>query len=328
MELDTSKLFNETRNVEATVQPMGFPFLLRYAFNDRGFNPDALRAVLVGYCEAVADQAKPDQLKDMLRRSFKVAVGEHDPLGMRNLPIAKLSEGYASVNTVVGVTGTRIELRRYGDCLGIRPINDRHELHEKMAAVFDQMTVDRPDLVSHFMHRYGFTISPLLKERRDERVLNMQDEMASMSLYLPDIKWYKSVGMALTLGDDFTHQQEGLSVGTYGDAKVYLRITFSSPINDATWRHGLISEQTGTEIVFRGHGNFRPRLEYFVRTEDPDNSYDPAPLDIDYQREQGLLGALARMLYAGLYQREFQSAVKNGNKSWIRFRNEPGKVAI
>lgn len=326
MEFDMNRLFDQ-RGVEVAVKPMSFPFLLRYAFNDRGFNPDALGAVLARYCEVVTDQAKPDQLKDMLRRSLKAAEDGCGLLGMSNLPIAKLSTGYAYVSTIVGVTGTRIELRRYGDCLGIRPVNDRFELHEKMAAVLDQMTENKPDFMSHFTHRYGFAISPSLKERRDERVLDMQGEMVIMRRYLPDIKWSTSAGMALELVDDFIRQQGGLSVGTYGDARVYLRITFSSPVNEATWRHGLISEQTGTEIVFRGHENFRPRLEYFVRTEDPDNSHDPASLDIDYQCEQWLLGDLARMLYAGLYQRAFQSNVKNENVPWIRFRREPGKAA-
>gem|GEM_PF-4211166 len=334
MEFDKSKLFSGTCGIGASVKPMSHPFLITHAFDDRRqsevYVPDALRVVLAKCCERMADEiAKPDHLRDMLMRGLKAYAGEAGLLGLDNLPLDELFDGRSDVSMVIGMTGTKIRLRRYGDCLAIRPINEQDEPHEKMMSILTRLAEDGQSYVRHFIQRYGFILTPDLKERSGACVLDAEQELDVMNHYLPDIRWFGNKRIAADLGADFTsHQRAGVKVGEYGDANIFARIVYEREVNDADWRQGKVRNTTMTELAFGAGAGEKPQIEYSIRTIDHDQSWDPAPMGIDYQREQGLLHDLARMLYAGLYQRGFQSRVKNGNDHWVRFRRVPVKAAV
>lgn len=323
MQFDTSKLFSGHNYIEAAIKPMDYPFLITAAFDERKnetYVPDSLRVVLAKCCELVVnDVAKPEHLKDMLMRGLKV---ESDLLGLDKLPLDKLFSGRAYVTMVVGLTGTKIQLRRYGDCLGIRPVNDRDKLHEKAVAILARLADNGQGYVRHFIQRYSFTLDPGLNLKRTANtfVLDTQQELAIMNSYLPDIKWSEGKRLAAALRADFIGDRRGVKVGTYGDAIVFARIVYQTEVNDPSWRLGKMYGTDATEFsLIIGDGQ-RFQIEYFVQMADIDSSWDPAPTDINYQREQGLLRDVARMIYAGLYQRGFQSIVKSGNEHLIRFR--------
>lgn len=332
MQFDTSKLFSGKNGIETTVKLMDYPFLITYAFDKRKkgtYVPDSLRVVLVKCCELAANEAaKPEHLKDMLMRGLKADASESGLLGLDALPLDELFSGRAYVTMVVGVTGTKIRLRRYGDCLGIRPVNDRDELHEKAAAILARLADDGQGYVRHFIQRYSFALDPDLRKTGTAYVLDVYQELMTMERYLPDIKWLSSKRLTADLGADFTGERQGVKIGVYGDASVFARIVYEQEVDDQDWRLGKVRSTTTTELVFGVGAGSRPRIEYFVQTADLDRSWDPAPIDIDYQREQGLNRDVARMIYAGLYQRGFQSIVRSGNEHWIRFRQEPESAVV
>lgn len=328
MELDTSTLFGGKHYVHATIKPMDFPFLIGHAFNWRSgaYQPEALQVVLARCFELfVEDMAKPDQLRDVLMRTVKAGRSDSGIFGLGKLPIDELIDGRSYVSTEVGITGAKLRLRRYGDSLAIRPVNDRDETHEKMASILGQIVGDGHCYLRHFVQRYSFALTPDLKGASNAYVLDMQKELAVMDRYLPDIKWAGGKRLAADLGADFTGKRQGVKVGSYGDADVFARIKYEQEVNDPDWRLGKVRSTTATELVFGQGAGDKPRIEYFIRMVERD-TFDPARTDIDYQREQGLLHDLARMLYAGLYQREFQSMVEHGNGHFIRFWREPEKA--
>lgn len=326
MEFDTSKLFPSRRGVCATVKPMSFPFLLYYAFDPRrggAYDPDVLQVVLGRCYELLAEEVtKPEQLRDMLKRSMKAGSGL-DPES-----IEKLCAGQSYVTTELAVIGAKLRLRRYGDCLAIRPVGDQDKAHEKMESALMRIIDEGRGLLRRFIERYSFALTPDVKGVSGAYVLDMQKELATMNRYLPDIKWAGNKRLAADLGGDFTsHQRAGVKVGSYGDAEIFARIVYEQEaMNDQTWRQGKVRNTTGTELFFNHGAGDKPQLEYFIRMVERD-TFDPARMDIDYQREQGLLHDLARMLFTGLYQREFQSSVEHGNEGWIRFRREPETAA-
>lgn len=333
MEFDTSKLFGGRHYVHATIKMMDFPFLISHAFNPRksgAYEPEALQVVLARCFELfVKDMAKPDQLRDVLMRTVKASGSDSGIFGLGKLPLDKLVEGRSYVSTETGIMGAKLRLRRYGDSLAIRPVNDRDETHEKMASILGQFVGDGRCYLRHFVRRYGFALTPDVKGMSGAYVLDMQKELATMNRYLPDIKWVGSKRLAADLGTDFIgHQRAGVKVGGYGDAEIFARIVYEQEaMNDQTWRQGKVRNTTGAELFFNHGAGDKPQLEYFIRMVERD-TFDPARMDIDYQREQGLLHDLARMLYAGLYQREFQSMVEHGNGHFLRFRRELETTAV
>lgn len=329
MEFDTSRLFGSKCNIHAKVKPMDLSFLISHAFNFRhgAYEPEALEVVLARCYELfVEETTKPEQLRDVLTRSLKAGRSESGLFGLGKLSVEELTKGRSYMNTEVGITGAKIRLRRYGDCLAIQPVNERDETHEKVAGIFDRIIREGRYYMRHFAQRYSFALTPVLKGASGAYVLNVQDELAVMDRYLPDIKWVGSKRLTSDLGLDFTsHQRTGVKVGSYGDAEVFARIVYEREVNDQDWRRGKVQSIAGNELFFGVSAGDRPQIEYLIQMTERD-SYDPARSDIDYWREQVLLHDLARMLYAGLYQREFQSIVRNGNEPWIRFRCEPEKA--
>lgn len=332
MELDTGKLFSGKNGIKATVKPMDYPFLITYAFdrNKKGtYVPDSLQVVLRKCCELAASEVvKPEHLKDMLMRGLKADASESGLLGLDKLPLDELFSGHAFVNTIVGVTGTKIRLRRFGDCLGICPLNERDELHEKAAVILAKLADDGHGYVRHFIKRYSFALDLDLRKTTTAYVFDAHQELVTMNRYLPDIKWLGGNKLAADLGADFTGVRHGVKVGVYGDASIFARIVYEQEVDDQDWRRGKVRSTTTTELSFGLGAGSRPRIEYFVQTSDLDRSWDPAPTDIDYKREQGLLHDVARMVYGGLFQRGFQAIVNNGNDHWIRFRCDPEPAAV
>lgn len=330
MELDTSKLFSGKCDIHATIKPMDLPFLINHAFNWRNgaYEPEALQVVLARCYELFAeDITKPEQLRDVLMRTVKASGSDSGIFGVGKLPLDKLVEGRSYVSTETGIIGAKLRLRRYGDCLAIRPVNDRDETHEKMADILNRIVMGGRYYLQHFVQRYSFGLTPPLKGVSGAYALNVQDELAAMDRYLPDIKWTGSKRLAADLGADFTsHQRAGVKVGSYGDAVIFARIVYEREVNDQDWRQGKVRNTAGNELFFGAGAGDKPRIEYFIQMMERE-SFDPARADINYQHEQGLLHDLARMLYAGLYQRRFQSIVQNGNEHWIRFRREPEQAA-
>lgn len=324
MQFDTSKLFRERGYVEASIKPMDYPFLITYAFDERKketYVPDSLRVVLRRYCEVAADEAKNEEhLRDMLRRALKADASDSGLLGLDKLPLDELFEGRSYVTMVLGLMGTKIRLRRYGDCLGIRPVNDRDELHDKAVVTLTKIAEDDHNYVRHFIRRYCFALDPELKRTNTTFVLDTVQEIAAMERYLPDIKWVANKRLAADLGADFTGKRQGVRVGVYGDAHVLARIAYKEEVDDQDWRLGKVRSATTTDLVFGASNGSRPRIEYFVQITDLDKSWNPAPTGIDYLHEQVMIRDVARMIYAGLYQRGYQSTVANGNDHIIRFR--------
>ncbi|MBP9727874.1 MAG: hypothetical protein KBD27_00690 [Candidatus Moranbacteria bacterium] len=331
MQFDTSKLYGGKCDIHAAIKPMDLPFLINHAFNWRNgaYEPEALQVVLARCYELFAeDITKPEQLRDVLMRTVKASGSDSGIFGLGKLPLDKLVEGRSYVSTETSIIGAKLRLRRYGDCLAIRPVNDRDETHEKVAGILDRIVNDGYSYMRRFIRRYSLGLTPDLKGVSGAYVLNVQEELATMNRYLPDIKWTGSKRLAADLGADFTgHERSGVKVGSYGDADIFARIVYDQEIKDQAWRQGKVRNTTGTELFFNSGAGDRPRIEYFIRMVERD-SFDPARSDIDYQREQGLLHDLARMLYGGLYQRGFQSIVRNGNEHWIRFRREPEPAVV
>lgn len=329
MEFDTSKLFSGKCDIHATIKPMELPFLIAHAFNWRNgtYEPEALQVVLARCYELFAeDITKPEQLRDVLMRTVKANGSDSGIFGLGKLPLDKLVEGRSYVSTETSILGAKLRLRRYGDSLAIRPVNDRDETHEKVAGILDRIANDRFSYLRRFIRCYSFGLTPDLKGVSGAYVLNVQEELATMNRYLPDIRWTGSKRLGADLGADFTgHERRGVKVGSYGDADIFVRIIYDQEIKDQAWRQGKVRNTTGTELFFNPGAGDRPRIEYFIQMVERE-TFDPARSDIDYQREQGMLHDLARMLYAGLYQRGFQSIVRNGNEHWIRFRREPEKA--
>lgn len=334
-DFDPSKCFDGRAGLCATVWPMHYPFLIMHAFGGyRQSNcdtPESLSVVLEKCCELIADDTeKPEHLRDLLKRCIKAGDSEAGTLGLGKLPLDELREGRAYVNTTLPLLpNARIQLRRFGDCIGIRVVNDRDEPHEKLAGILSRLAEDGRHFVRHFNQRYGFMLTPDLKGTGNSAyALDVQAELAVMNRYLPDIRWSGGKKLAALLGADFTgHERAGVKVGTYGDAEVFARITYERETNDSDWRLGKVRSTTATELVFGAGAGDKPQIEYFIQAVEPDRSFDPARGDIDYPREQGLMHDLARMLYAGLYQRGFQSMVDHGNSHFLRFRRESEQAA-
>lgn len=333
MEFDTSKLFGGHWDIEVRVTSMSFPFLIIHAFDDprrrQGvYIPDALSVVLAKCCELMADDtANPEHLRDMLKRGIKAEASASGLLGLDDLPLEQLFGGQSYVNMTFGMMPTKIRLRRYGDCLAIQPVNDRDVTHGKMANLLARLAEDGRGYVRHFIQRYGFSLTPVLKKSTGVYVLNVQDELALMDRYLPDIKWAGNKRLAAELGADFTsHQRSGVKIGSYGDADIFAGIKYEREVPDQAWREGKIRNVAGNELFFGTGAGDMPQIEYSLQMVERE-SFDPARSDIDYHKEQGLLRELSRMIYAGLYQRQFQSMLKNGNEHWVRFRRESEQVA-
>ncbi len=328
MEFDASKLFSGKCDIHAAIKPMDLPFLIAHAFRNGAYEPEALQVVLAKCYELFAeDITKPEQLRDVLMRTVKASGSDSGIFGLGKLPLDKLVEGRSYVSTETSSIGAKLRLRRYGDCLAIRPVNDRDETHEKVASILDRIANDSFSYMRRFIRRYSFGLTPDLKGVSGAYVLNVQEELATMNHYLPDIKWTGSKRLSANLGADFIgHERGGVKVGSYGDADIFARIVYEREVNDQDWRQGKVRNTTETEFLFSPGAGDKPRIEYFIQMVERD-TFDPARSDIDYRREQGLLHDLARMLYAGLYQRGFQSIVRNGNEHWIRFRCEPEKTA-
>lgn len=335
MQFDIKNLFSGTRDIDVMVEPMEFPFLIDHVFDWRperrgAYRPEALSSVLQHIVRLFVERSKskPQELHDRLMRSLRSPGWPNGFLGTDNLPIEEIAGGRSWTSIVIGLTGAKLELKRYGDCLGVRTSGRDDKPHEETETLLGELATSKgPSIVRPFIHRYGFVCSVELEHRRDVYVLDMVRELEAMDRYLPDIRWTgKRERIAADLGGDFTTHRQGLVVGSYGDAEIRLRVVYENEVNDEDWRIGKVRSTTGTELAFGVGTGTRPRLEYFLRTVDGNNSYNDAVANIDYQSEQGLLHDLARMLYAGLYQRMHQRMVENGNLHFVRFRREPEKT--
>ncbi len=335
-DFDPSQSFDSRGWLRATVRPMDFPFLILNAFGERrpiDRMPESLSVVLAKCSELIAaNTTNHEHLREMVQRCLKAGDSKAGVCGLGNLSLDELRSGRSHVNlTLPLLPNAKIQLRRFGDCLGIRTVNERDEVHEKLADILSRIVDDRgPHYLRRFHQRYSFRLTPKLKAGTGSTyVLDVQEELAAMDRYLPDIKWMGNKRLAADLGGDFTgSERTGVKVGAYGDAAVFARIVYERETDDPDWRLGKVRSTTATELAFGVGTGDGPQIEYFIRTTEPDSSFDPARMDIDYPREQGLLHDLARMLYAGLYQRGFQSAVENGNGHFIRFLRESVRAAV
>lgn len=338
-DFDVAKLFYfcNSRDLNPRVEVMDFPWLIGYAFNENKGDtliPDILTSLFRQICEGVAERAKPEPFRERLLRQLKDArEWPNGFLGTENLPLQEIGRGREWKDTVIGMTGVKVRMRRYGTCLGIAVYDQQGNPHEETESILRKLSGSSQRYLRPFVHGYSFSIQPPYQNHLAGYAFDLDGELAVMQACLPDITWTKKRNVALGLVDDFVKgAQDGILVGSYGDAQVFLRMVIDQKMGDQTakdqtWRQGLIHERTERRIAFRGNNAPPVCLEYFVRTTDENNIHKESVAGVDYWREQWVLLDLARILYSGLYQRVCQSTIDHGNKHLIRFRKEPAKNA-
>ncbi len=327
LQLDVRKWLSppvgEPYDLGVTIELMDHPYLLPFAFRgcDGVYDPRVLEEALLQACRMAYERMKPEQAKDRMLRILKdPSKLENGLVGAENLPIEEIERSMFGKQTVLGVTGATLSILRYGSCLALRCADSKGDLHEEMGAVLSEMALSNSGRLWPFVRSYRFSVGPRMIPHQRTSELDLKEEMTAMGTYLPHFKWRENVNFGGDLVGNFVscRKEKGVPVGSYGDAKVFLRLTTIPEATDSMWCQGLIENVTGDAVFFRDYNNFpKIRMEYSLQTVG--DCIGQPPQDVDYEREQHLLKVIARILFGGLWHRHYRT-VLSLNEHLLHFR--------
>jgi hypothetical protein len=332
-------LFNnhpmDLHGVELTRTRMHYPYLLDLAFNfrDGQFNPSSLEILLRYYCTMVLEGYESDAkgIGKLIEAVNKTAFDEnHFPDGLlgNNRLRFMTTEGWKHECSIfIGLSRTEWKLRRFGDCLGIRPVaigRNNDELHEDSVRVLERvLTTDGNRYFFPFYRRVS------VETRRYFRDFDMEGELSDLRRYIPSIKWTDdATRLRKDLVEDFIGNHKsmncGVPVGSYFGLPIYAKLLWKRDADgqagDHVRRRGIIAPTDDAVIWFHGsHTDFS--MVYFVETSDDETYRFGEEIDhsIEFLTEQRVMENASRVLYAGLVELEYQNLVKR-NPDWIRMR--------
>lgn len=340
MKTDAS-LFNnhpmEQYQVELTRTRMHYPYLLDLAFHvrDGQFNPSSLEILLRYYCAMVLEGYEGDAkgIGKIIEVVNKTAFDEdHFPDGLfgNNRLHFMTTEGWKHKCSIfIGLSRTEWKLRRFGDCLGIRPVaigRNNDELHEDSVRVLERvLTTDGNRYFFPFYRRVS------VETRRYFRDFDMEGELSDLRRYIPSIKWTDdATHLRVDLVEDFIGNHKGMdsgvSVGSYFGLPIYAKLLWKHDADgqagDHVRRRGIIAPTDDAVIRFHGsHTDFS--MVYFVETSGDEAYRFGGEVDqsIEFLTEQKVMENAGRVLYAGLVELEYQNLVKQ-NPPWVRMRTK------
>lgn len=331
-------LFGASGNkLYANVEYMGYPYLLRFTFDANRtndgvpmFRREPISILLREYCRIYLDRLLEGDTRrarerlnagiDSLAKTDDFPAG---PFGVADLAaIEEITSTSDSHQIKIGLSGSTIEVRRFGDCLGIKVVSRNMDQDLEATAILDRIVESRMQqyLLLPFIHRISFTRNASLSlEKSRMYAFDLAGEIAAMREFTPSVKWkVADVRLAEGLiadyldGGRFGQPSSGIVAATHGDMEVLMRLYVKGKENESTWRRGTFALMSDSKLMFHpdiDHSNLM--IEYSVRSKSEMNPsvLDATDHEIDYNTEHWLMLAVARKLYAGLFEREYESMV-------------------
>lgn len=219
-------------------------------------------------------------------------------------------------------------LRRFGECLGIKPVDNRGNRHELGTQILDGMT--QPDGVGGlrnfdpFVHAWYITMPRW--QAYGSGLIDVAAELTSAARYVPDVEWYTdAVLIAERLFDRYVQSSGmcgvdvgGVEVGQYHGIAVRIQVLFGDENRDRFWRRGVIARD-GVKLRFDSQSNESAYIRYSVRTTDENNMFKEPAAGIDYMREQQCLRYLADILMNAFTARDLAETIVR-NPHWVAWK--------
>ena len=220
----------------------------------------------------------------------------------------------------------RLELKRFGTCIGIRPLDSNGKPHLDATEVLEEMCQASRTLLP-FVHSRCVDM-PRWQAYKDQ-CIDIEKELVTAARYIPDVQWGKDSSQVafdlmkkyISTDPRFERGGYGVEVGQYHGIPIYALILFGGEDKDATWRKGSISLQD-TVLTFGANSSESPILRYTIRTAFDGNTFVKAPLDIDYADEQFCQGKLAKLLLDGFSARDLGETIVR-NPHWVKWKKGP-----
>lgn len=223
----------------------------------------------------------------------------------------------------IACLNVKFAMRRFGECVGIKPIDGSSQLHKQAYKILEEMAcpsgTSRRSLVP-FVHHWAITVPRWREFDRDQ--IDVITELASLERYIPDVKWFREDAHRITglLYDDYIHSLKGVQIGSYYDIPVWMQVLYGDEKKDSVWRKGAVTHDPRT-LRFDSNQNDIPYIRYFVQVANEDEVRERYHSIVDHRTEQLCLEGLAKTMMAALSVRERQDAVFS-NLSLIAWKTE------
>lgn len=225
-------------------------------------------------------------------------------------------------------------LRRFGECLGIKPVDNRGNRHELGTELLDGMV--RSEDTGGFRTFHPFVHAWYITMPRWQAygggLIDVAAELASATRYVPDVEWYTDATLITERLLDRYIQSSGMcgvdvggvEVGQYHGITVRMQVLFGDEKRDQIWRQGAIS-RNGAKLFFDNRLSDSAHIRYSVRTTDENNMFNEPAAGIDYMQEQQCLKYLAEILLNAFTARDLAETIVT-NPHWVAWKLKEQQV--
>lgn len=317
-----------------------WPFIVDYAFDDRDdtFCMERLQHLvsdfLARHIRKEAEKKPTAEVLESLIKMIGVGCSGKDIFGTGSnfsAVVDRLRQG-DNVDLAIGLANVRLNLNRFGSCVGIRALDDRGNLHVNATEIFERMaSLCAEDGGSNYLGRFvrsRSVIAPRWQAYKGNTIC-VASELASVARYVPDVQWRvdaEAVVDALCKDYIATDRQYGdvdlcgVEVGQYHEIPVYAQILFGGKDSSTVWRRGSVSRE-GVVLKFDSNSGDHPSVRYFVRVGGENNMFKKATPGIDYMQEQECHGWLSDILKNALSARHLAETIAS-NPSWVKWKEK------
>jgi hypothetical protein len=308
----------------------GYPFLLHYVFDWRDTDKLLLGSVqslineyLARHIRRIAAKkgSSSEAALELLTREIRaghISTGVYGDIAASILK--SLSERYITIKSDFdGMAALR--LKRFGECLGIEPVDGSGHRHELGTELFEGMVPSRADggfdYLGQFIHAWIITMPRW--QAYGVTKIDVAAELASAARYVPDVEWHTDA--AAIAGKLFEYYLQnnrmcsidvnGVEVGSYHGIPIRMQVLFGDKERDQIWRKGSVTF-SGTELLFDNQSSGDLYIRYAIRTVDGSSFFEDAATGIDYEQEQKCLYRLSKILLDAFSARNLaETIVKN-----------------
>lgn len=303
-----------------------FPFILDNAFHwgkEHKFQPKVVFRLMGEFIRThfqrkISDRKRIEtdvleSLLDSIANSFVITEGAIDTMYLDGLN--------SGLNHEIMVAPTKITwcLRKFGTCLGIRPVDSQGNNHCEGIKTLGEMTKNEGRHVSRFVRRRGVSF------RYYGKMVDVAHELESIERYVPDVAWLHekdAVANALmrnyiSTSFPYASKTKGVVVGHYHDIPVYMQVLYGGDTEEV-WRRGSVTQE-GTTLRFDSTTGFHPYVRYFIQILDESRYGDIAISDVEYEIEQNCQERLIEILLNALVARHLAETISR-NPSGIAWR--------
>lgn len=319
------------------------PYLLDYAFDMRDGNKlhlDRVEQMIAEYLirhirgTIMRKGLSPETALELLLKEIRAGHTGKGMYGNISDHAKELQQSkYVTIESKFDGMAT-LGLRRFGECLGIKPVDNRGNRHELGTQIFDGMA--QSEDAGGFRNFHPFVHAWYITMPRWQAygggLIDVAAELASAARYVPDVVWHTDAALiAEYLFEGYCRGWVnemrgvgGVQVGSYHGTAVHMQVLFGDDKRDQIWRRGAIACD-GVNLQFSNQTNESAYIRYSFRTTDENNMFTDPAAGIDYMREQQCLMYLADILLNAFTARDLAETIVK-NPHWVAWKLKEQQV--